>query len=702
MKSSNVHYSIHTLLPFLAILVIFHLPQGGTAVSCTPGTSCSCDDPLLNGNIQSCTNDGFCSGEWQTTGCKSSGGPTECPFGWPVNEDVSGGCTWGWHENFKCGQCAPGHEDKRGLLCLDCTQWGIPVYSTCEVEQRCAPCEPGEYAASAGSSTCQECPAGKQSYGEFISKTEMSERFEAASSLERMTMFGGSSSCQSCIPGRYGEETGELLCDSCKGNKYSETGWTECQYCEPGYYANNFNPTGDTMEQEGEDVSPVDFMFSSTGCEPCPAGKFSRPSTNALGCVPCNTHPDFGPGYSSDGGDYICYPCPVGKYTSDGICTPCEPGKYADEEGSSFCKLCNIFGNDPAFHGSWISNSSSADCVGCVAGRYMQNNTCVACDAGKYSTFSDTVCTSCLVRYPLESYTSTAGQSSCSPCPAGKFMNSTQDPDDVVCRDCRPGYGYYQTDGAPRSHSAGCLPCPYGRISSGGGGGCEYCPAGKYETGLTTNICVDCPAAKYMGRGDQISDSCFPCAPGKTATGGNEVCTNCPANTYEGTYDGASWSSDNTCHACPDPVSGGPVASEGSFICTHCTLGKAANADGACVTCPAGKHATSSEGCKSCEAGRHAVSKCSERDRLWIFFFVLTLFSPHTNLSLRDSYNAFMICSQMLACNSVFIAQQVDIRESARSNAMTVRMGRSMKGQRAILANNAKRANRLTRTTFSV
>ena len=85
--------------------------------------------------------------------------------------------------------------------------------------------------------------------------------------------------------------------------------------------ANNFHPTGgpdDQMEDEdGEMVNPADYLFGSTSCVPCEAGKFSRPDTNAIGCIPCNSHPDFGPGYSSDPGDFICYECPVGKYVGE-------------------------------------------------------------------------------------------------------------------------------------------------------------------------------------------------------------------------------------------------------------------------------------------------------------------------------------------------------------------------------------------------
>jgi len=104
--------------------------------------------------------------------------------------------------------------------CLDCTVWGIPVFSTCETEQRCAPCEPGEFAAQAGATECIECAAGKQSFDQFISKTELANQMADANPLEQMTMFGGSTGCLDCIAGRYGGETGELLCNSCKGNKY--------------------------------------------------------------------------------------------------------------------------------------------------------------------------------------------------------------------------------------------------------------------------------------------------------------------------------------------------------------------------------------------------------------------------------------------------------------------------------------------------
>ena len=579
-------------LSFISLLFFTSKVPRVLSVGCDADATCSCNDPLLDASISSCTNDGFCTGDVQTVGCSSNAAATDCPWGWPVNEDVSGDCFLGWDEKFKCGKCAAGHEDKRVAACFTCKQWGVTVYSTCETEQRCAPCEPGEYAQNEASTECFECPLGKQSYDEFISKTEMTSRFNAASPMEKLSLFGGATQCVSCIAGKYSEETGELLCDFCKGNKYSGVEASECLYCEPGSQANNFDPTA---------LDSSESLFGSTGCVECPAGKFSRPSTNTVGCVSCNSHVDFGLGYSSDAGAHICYPCPVGRYTEDGVCTDCPAGKYGEDEGQSICTSCSLFANGDPAHQSWISEPGQADCEGCKGGTIAIENTCQNCTLGKYSTFSDTVCTSCFVRQPEYSFTSGVGAAECVACPSGKYSPMSTDTSEAsLCVDCEAGYGYYQTDGAPRSHTLGCLPCPKGQISQGGDSGCSYCPAGKFETATTSNVCINCPAGRFMGEGDQLSNECFPCLPGTRSDAAAGACTPCPANTYE---------SDNVCHDCPDtPDSSRTVASEGSVACTYCSIGKA-EVNGVCVICPAGKHASSSQGCKDCEAGKFNPSQ---------------------------------------------------------------------------------------------
>lgn len=152
-----------------------------------------------------------------------------------MQEDAGGGGCWPWDSKRRCAECAPGFEDKRGCVKAECKVWGIPVWGTCETEQRCAPCKPGYAAPSAGSMYCSECPAGKQSYPDMISSTELADRTSSQSPKESAFTMGASSACINCAPGKFGDEAGEMLCDACKGNTYTDVaGRQSCDYCPIG------------------------------------------------------------------------------------------------------------------------------------------------------------------------------------------------------------------------------------------------------------------------------------------------------------------------------------------------------------------------------------------------------------------------------------------------------------------------------------
>ena len=211
---------------------------------------------------------------------------------------------------------------------------------------------PGKYAAAPGATTCTECPKGKQSYDDTaVTSTQLAKICKDAGTMSPYKC-GSSTGCYTCPMGKYAENTGELLCDTCKGNTYTDQmGQDNCPYCPPGKQAENWDP--DLIKEGGN----IDDFYSaceaddcqepegtaSTKCDPCPRGRFSTDvnefreddsSAQKLGCKSCFLSTMYGPGFTSDPGMDSCFHCPAGTVgNSSGLCELCEAGKYQNSTG---------------------------------------------------------------------------------------------------------------------------------------------------------------------------------------------------------------------------------------------------------------------------------------------------------------------------------------------------------------------------------
>jgi len=209
------------MLPSLPLLLLFLLLTSTSSLvrECASAGSCtSCGDQLTPVSYDGAIASGYASGSnTRETGCKWKGDNSDCPSGYPIGKD-SGSCAWGWN-NYKCAACMPGYREMKQCLEASCEKWGITVWSTCENEQRCTPCMPGEVQPSHAQTACVACPAGKQSYGGKAGFT--GEQFISGGSLTSMgelsaTALVASKECITCKAGRYAEESSSL-CDTCKG-----------------------------------------------------------------------------------------------------------------------------------------------------------------------------------------------------------------------------------------------------------------------------------------------------------------------------------------------------------------------------------------------------------------------------------------------------------------------------------------------------
>jgi hypothetical protein len=270
---------------------------------------------------------------------------------------------------------------------------------------------------------------------------------------------------------------------------------------------------------------------SAPGCVECPIGRYGDASglgsTNCSGA--CTTTPGFmcGPGATSALGT----PCPAGAFGSGpNECSPCPVGVYGNSTGLA-AAACS--GACVAVPGRYCGVSmTTSDGEACPPGSFTSDagrTFCTPCPAGLYAPLPGSavcggVCLAASGMYCVEGQPS-AGAGAV--CPPGQFSSGGNNV--TVCSPCNPGR-FGNTTGLG---NASCTaPCPLGRYSGGGRILCDLCPAGVFgnQTGLTTAACSgQCASASgwYCPVG-ATSSVPLACPPGSYSNAsGAAVCTPC-------------------------------------------------------------------------------------------------------------------------------------------------------------------------------
>ena len=306
-----------------------------------------------------------------------------------------------------------------------------------------------------------------------------------------------------------------------------------------------------------------------------------------------------------------CQSCPVGRFNdgSSSICQTCGKGTYQNEVGKLGCKSCPYGWYTKKGAGA-DGHDSSADCISCAAGqfmeqRFMDTNACEICptgwgtdgdsrwfcshcEPGQYQfrnmydwntfisengtmTMPTNDCTDCAVGR----FQSQEGAQTCSLCPSGKYEDEEGS---SGCKQCTGGE-------IPNSERTACVSCPVGFVSISGQSGCSQCAPGKYSEGGTTggSTCKDCQTGKYnptTGAG-----SCLDCEVGKymDETGFIFGCKTCPGGTY------GDEESLTACKTCPPNMPGSTVGSQSINDCRACQSGRSVGSSG-CDVCAVGQY----------------------------------------------------------------------------------------------------------------
>ena len=391
---------------------------------------------------------------------------------------------------------------------------------------------------------------------------------------------------------------GSLYCDCGPGDVYftnkptSETG-ENSPYCQRCGYAsgNNFCPS--TLAERIAVGGCIGL------CPVCPTGKYStvyRGFTESFGSVACTDSStkscpaDSGkipgqegctlcPNDAFNAGDRLYCKCKFfGTFLNEkNICTACPPNTYcgADNTCGGACEVCPA-GTESGVKAAACTSATTTTCprhTGMVSGK----TGCFECAAGQ---FNDGTKLTCQV------------------CPDSNSSADITAPTQGPFCSCKAGY-------TQTSASSGCSACVTGTYKNNiGNGACTPCAAGKYmesgKVGSTSNYeCISCPPGRYASSevvGGTLAQRCTACAAGKYAAS-NDVgvlssssCINCPVGltSAEGSVSVSSCGCPageelvaSACIACPV---GKYKLQIGSFLCATCPLGMIADTTGS-VSC---------------------------------------------------------------------------------------------------------------------
>eukprot|EP00048_Salpingoeca_helianthica_P014171 m.217680 g.217680 ORF g.217680 m.217680 type:complete len:2154 (-) comp15603_c0_seq6:26-6487(-) len=404
-----------------------------------------------------------------------------------------------------CAVCSP-----------DCGA-GFYQQSECNVtaDRVCLPCTGGTYQNQVGQTICKACSASDCGPGSFFNALCNSTTAPSCSSCARgfYQNIGSQTACIACGQGLFSSTVGQTACAGCVlgSNFSSQAGSSTCTSCTPTCATGSYRTATCSLTA---DIQCAPCVVPS--CSPTTqylTGECSATS-NTLSCTPLtvcptNQYESVAPTPTSN---RQCAPCPVGSFKStlSPTCTLCSPGAYQPNTGTTAC---------------------------------------VACPRGTFSgSFNATSCVSC---NGINSYASTAGQSSCdtcvSSCGRGKFLsgqcNATDTPS---CVDC-PGATYQDQTTHSATACKACLgACGTAKYVSQActttsDAVCTDCQPGTFQnTSSLASSCVACPPDRYQPEsGKTLCLMCMDsCEAGTYATGSCNVtvtpsCAVCPSGTYQ-------------------------------------------------------------------------------------------------------------------------------------------------------------------------
>ena len=308
------------------------------------------------------------------------------------------------HGATACTSCTAGMANARHnqTSCTDCPEGRFAPFdeaSACEVcgaglfaplsaSDSCLPCSPGTHSNGPGAHMCQRCRAG--TFG---------------------TSWGATSaqSCAPCPAGRYSAVAGATACDLClAGHASQQVGANmsaTCELCRPGYFSADHG----SKECFACPLGRYGAVHGSTSCVACPSGRYGdmAPSTAATDCLSCPSEkPNSVAGSTSQ---LACVLCESGYMPTASGCQPCPAGRWSAADASLERLQAAVQHKDdshipagPLRHGSVFPDVT-----------LLSGGACLPCPAGHFSLSASATCTSC-----PQGTSSSPGSETCLPCSA--------------------------------------------------------------------------------------------------------------------------------------------------------------------------------------------------------------------------------------------------------------------------------------------
>ncbi|GMH98757.1 hypothetical protein TrVE_jg2081 [Triparma verrucosa] len=266
----------------------------------------------------------------------------------------------------------------------------------------------------------------------------------------------------------------------------------------------------------------------------------------------------------------------------------------------------------PCTGSTYTSSAGQASCSTCTGGTWAttDNTGCTSdstCPLGEGQAASGGTCEIC----PNGKYSDTNDASQCKFCSAGKFFPSTGATSLSDCTDCPTGR--YSVEYAALGECTACVSGKYNEnTASTLASSCNDCARGTYNTNVGSGAasdCVFCPTGKInpdTTGASSVSACSIDCAAGEGASSDSTSCESCTAGTY-GPATGLG------CFQCGRGKYSEAVGATAEIQCVLCPEGKSSPLEGApshCETCTAGTYAAG-EGFASCSTCNPGTS-CGE------------------------------------------------------------------------------------------
>ena len=573
------------------------------AGQCSTGSTCctlicgDCD------NCVACAAGSYCSSSWPGDDERAKCNPSV----------ISGG--------HASSLCPAGKFSLAGATA--CTACTLGKYSA-RGAGACINCAAGRFAAATGTETCTNCAVGYSQANQ------------------------GQASCTVCPSGKYGDTQGMLACIDCERGKYApaematscidcdrgthqpgtgQSARESCQDCAIGRYHDISNdqhhlvdtpctlcPAGRTTERTGrveeDDIDACNACLPGTygtldrRCLDCRAGQYStRPeSTGCIGCTVC-----------TEGVTYEVATCLAGS-VHDRTCAPCSRCSL----GATFARQnCTVTSDTVCESCAQCSAGVSFEALGCTI---EHNRECVACSTCGLNEFESRACA------PASNSVVDRLCTACVECGQGQFETRACDSrGDRQCSNClQCGDGQYETVACSPRTDRQCAAC--GRCISGlefqtvqctpyqnaQCATCQTCSPGYYMTADCTDQdreCAICSAGKYQSAVN--SNACIDCRPGRTSPEAATSEAQCEDVTCAA---GQFFSlSESICRECQACAAGTEMVSQCSrsadAVCTACPMGKyGLGGDSTCIGCDRGTArsstgGTSKQDCLLCDTG---------------------------------------------------------------------------------------------------